>query len=428
MKRIKLSDRIYLNIIESDKFKTDYFDFNIMLPLREETASLAALIPQVLQRGSKKYPTMSDISKRLDYLYSTGFSNRVTKRGETQIIGFTADFLRESLIPAGEHLLDDVFEIIRSIIFEPLCENGGFKQEYVESEKKNRIDVINSLINNKNAYSMTKCHEAMCQGENYAVNEKGKVEIVEKIDGKELYDFYKQLLAKGKIEMFYTGMCDEETITSHVKKLVEGLDSAQAFDIGTKKFERTRNEVLQITEKMEVAQGKLVMAFRSGHTVSEEDYTAYALFNNLFGGSPTSKLFENVREKLSLCYFCRSVPDAHKGILTVISGIEVANRNKACNEILAQLENVRSGMISDEEFASAKNDIINNYRSISDSATDMSMWYLSRLVGGSDKTVEQVIDEIEKVTKEDIVRCAKATELDTIFFLEGTLKDGGDEE
>ncbi len=428
MKRIRLSDGIFLNIIESDKFKTDYFDINFIIPLREETASFAALLPQVLRRGSAKYPRMADISKRFDYLYSTGFSSRITKRGENQIMGFTVDFLRESLIPRGEHLMDDVFETVRSIIFEPLVNNNAFKKEYVDSEKKNLIDAIKSLINNKNAYAMKKCHEAMCKGQNYAVSENGKVDIVEKIDESSLYSFYKTFLAKSRIEMFYTGMCDEETVKSYASSLISDTYRDTPYETKTEKFERCRTQVSEITEEMEVAQGKLVLCFRSGHTFSDKDYTAYALFNTLYGGSPTSKLFENVREKLSLCYFCRSIADAHKGILTVVSGIEVSNRQKATDEILAQLENTRKGDITDEELDNAKRDLINNYRALYDSATDLSTWYLSRLVGSSDKTVEQVIKELEEVTKEDIIACAKDTVLDTVFFLKGTLSDGGEEE
>ena len=428
MNRIRISDGIFLNIIKSDKFKTDYFDINFIIPLREKTASHAALIPQVLRRGSEKYPKMADISRRFDYLYSTGFSSRITKRGENQIIGFTVDFLRETLIPAGEHLMDEVFETIQNIIFKPLVINNSFKEEYVESEKKNLIDAINSLINNKNAYAMKKCHEAMCEGQNYAVSENGKVETVEKIDAASLYSFYKTFLEKSRIEMFYTGMCDEETVKKYAKSLVSDIVRSTPHDIKTEKFVKKRPDVLEITEEMEVAQGKLVMCFRSGHTFTEKDYTAYSLFNNLYGGSPTSKLFENVREKLSLCYFCRSIPDAHKGILTVVSGIEVANKDKASDEILSQLENTRNGDISDQEIDNAKRDLINNYRALYDSASDLSTWYLSRLIGGNESTVEQIIEELEAVTKEDIIRCAKDTVLDTVFFLKGTLKDGGDEE
>lgn len=428
MIRVQLSDGIYLNIIETDKFKTDYFDFNMILPLREETASYAALLPLVLKRGCSKFPNMAEISKRFDYLYATGFSSRVIKRGEVQIIGFTADFLRGSLIPSGENLADEVFETIHEIIFNPITENGGFKEEFVESEKKNLIDTINSLINNKNAYAMKKCHEAMCSGENFAVGENGSVENVAKINGKNLYEFYKKLLSECRIELFYTGKCRTDEIVARAKQLIGGICRGKPVDIFTERFVRKRSGISEITEEMEVAQGKLILGFKSGHCLSDSDYSAYSLFNELYGVSPTSKLFENVREKLSLCYYCRSIPEAHKGILTVASGIETENRDRAVSEILAQLENIKNGIISDEELDSAKKALINSYRELYDDGASLSLWYLSRLIGGSEKTLEEVIKEIDGVTKKEISECAADTELDTIFFLKGTLKDGGGEE
>jgi len=426
MKRIKLSDGIYLNIIESDKFKTDYFDINIILPLREETASYAALLPMVIKRGCEKYPTMAEITKRLDYLYSTGFSTRVMKRGEMQIVGFGVDFLREILLPAGETLFDDVFDTVKNIVFKPLVNGGAFKDEYVQTEKKNLIDAINALINNKNAYAMKKCHQAMCKGENFAVSENGSIENVEKICGKDLYEFYKNLMSSARMEFFYTGKCDEKKLIESVKKLICDIERNYTLKASTQQFVRKRNDVEEIVEEMEVAQGKLIMAFSSGTTISDEDYTSYLVFNNLFGGSPTSKLFENVREKMSLCYYCRSLPESQKGILTVASGIEVENYEKAKNEIVLQLENVKRGIISDEELVNAKKALTNSYRELFDDAPNLSFWYLSRLIGGSEKTVEDVIDEIAKVTKEQIAKCAIGTELDTVFFLKGTLNDGGD--
>ena len=428
MKRTQLGDGVFLNYFSSDKFKTDYLDINIIFPLKAQTATLAALLPQVLKRGSQKYPTMADITKRLDYLYSTGFATNNFKRGEAQILNFGVDFLRDSLVPAGTNLMSEVFDTLRDIIFFPLTENGAFRAEYVESEKKNLIDAINAVINNKNSYAMKKCHEAMCAGSDYAVNAGGDIEAAKTITPAELYDFYCNMLAHSSFEIFYTGMCDEATLAERVKALIKGLPRKEIYPVSTQKFVSERTEVQEITEEMEVAQGKLIMGFSSDHTMCDEDYTAYALFNELYGGSPTSKLFENVREKLSLCYYCRSIPDAHKGILTIASGIEVENKEKACGEILAQLRDTADGKISDEEFVSAKKSLINGYRELFDSGNNLHIWYLARLIAGSTKTVEQVIAEIENVTKQDIARCARSTKLDTVFFLKGTLNSGGEDD
>ncbi len=428
MERIRIQDGIYLNIIKSDKFKTDYLDFNILLPLKKETASHAALLPMVLKRGCEKYPTMAQLNKKLDYLYSTSLSSRVLKRGEVQVVGFLCDFLRESLLPQGEKLMAEVFDIIRSVIFEPKAISSAFDSEFVESEKKNLCDAIDSLINNKNAYAIKKCHEAMCRGENFAVNELGDIESVKSITPGSLYGFYKELLRSARFEIFYTGLCDSETIKGYISDMVSSLERGSLYTLGTKKLVSKKEKPEEITEEMEVAQGKLIMGFCSDHTFYDSNYTAFSLFNELFGGSPTSKLFENVREKLSLCYYCRSIPEAHKGILTVASGIEVDNRDSAVNEILLQLENVKNGIISDEEMDSARKSLINAYRELYDDGTSLPLWYLSRIIAGNTKTIEDVIDELREITKKDIAECAKKVCLNTVYFLKGTLKSGGDEQ
>ena len=428
MKHISVSQGCALTIIQSDKFKTEYFELNFILPLREETASCAALLPSVLKRGCKRYPTMTLLTKRLDYLYSTGFSSRVLKRGENQVIGFTADFLRDSLIPDGKSLANDVFDVFHAVLFEPLLENGAFKAEYVESEKKNQIDGIRSLINNKNAYAMKKCHEAMCRGSFFAVSENGTEENTAAITPEKLYAFYRDLISFARIEMCYVGTADEADILSRAKALVADIERSVKPTVPTEVFSRTRTDLQEMTEEMEVAQGKLILGFSSGHTLKDEDYTAYSLFNEIFGGSPTSKLFDNVREKMSLCYYCRSIPEAHKGILTVASGIENENRDKAVSEILRQLELTKDGVISDEEFSAAKKSLINSYRQLYDDNAGMALWYLSRHIAGNRKSIEDVIEEIDGITKEQVAHCAADTKVDTIFFLKGTLTNGGDEE
>ena len=427
MERIKICDGIHLNIIKSDKFNTDYFDFNILLPLKKETASLAALLPMVLKRGCEKYPTMASLNKKLDYLYSTGISSRVIKRGEVQVIGFLCDFLKESLLPEGEKLIDEVFDTLGSLIFEPALCGSSFNAEYVKSEKKNLCDEINSLINNKNAYAIKKCHEAMCPNDDFAISELGDIASVEKITPESLCEFYFELISHAQFELFYTGLCDRDKIIGLCQKLFSGVKLDKPYQLGTKKFISRNSTPAELCEDMEVSQCKLIMGFSTDRTFYDGKYTAFSLFNELFGGSPTSKLFENVREKLSLCYFCRSIPEAHKGILTVASGIEARNYDLAVKEILLQLENTKNGIISDEELDSAKKSLINGYRELYDDGASLPLWYLSRFIAGNTQSIEEVIEEIPHITKEEITECARKVNLDTVFFLKGTLTDGGDE-
>lgn len=428
MKRIQLSEGIALTVIHSDKFKTEYFDWNFLLPLREETASLASLLPSVLNRGSARYPSMKELTKRRDFLYSTEISSRVIKRGETQILGFTADFLRDDLVPESGGLIEKVFELLRDVVLDPLICDGSFRSDYVESEKKNLIDAIRSLINNKNLYAKTQCLRAMCADSAFAVSEYGSEERVSAIDGKALYDFYRELLQSAPMELFYVGAAREDLVIDAVKGLLNGITRAPKPLPTTVPFVRTRQELREITEEMDVAQGKLCIGFSTDHTVRDDDYTAFMLFNELYGGSPMAKLFENVREKLSLCYYCSSAPEAHKGVLTVSAGIENQNRDKALAEILEQLRLTADRQITEEELSSAKKSLINSYRRLYDDNAGLALWYLSRRIANSTKTPEDIIREIEAVTVDEIAACAADVTADTVFFLKGTQTNGGDEE
>ena len=428
MKRIEISDGIFLNTIPSEKYKTDYLCINAILPLKEETASLAALLVYVLKRGTENYPDMRALNKKLDSLYGTFIEPVVYKRGESQIVAFLCNFLKEEFLPEKMDILQEVIDIVCEILFCPFTENGAFSKEYVDGEKANLCDSINAQINNKNAYAIKRCHEEMCRGQNFAVSELGKIESVGKINEKNLYEFYKELLSRAKFEIFYTGSQDENSVKHKICKKFSVLKNRKIYDFSCEKF-TSRENVNEVTEEMPVNQGKLVLGFSQGYVLPDSNYTKFALFNELFGGSATSKLFLNVREKLSLCYYCRSIPDAHKGILTVASGIEVENKEKAFSEICLQLENIKNGNISDEELEAARKSLINSYRELDDSAVSLSSWYLSRILAGNFESPEEVIENAKKVCRDDIVECAKSVKLDTVYFLKGTeMTKGGEDE
>jgi Predicted Zn-dependent peptidases len=427
MKRIPLYDGIHLNIIPSDKFKTNYFDFNMIVPLRSETASLNALFPSVLKRGSQQYPSISALNQKLDELYSTTLSARVFKRGEAQIVGFTTDFLKNSFLPEKTDLLEEALSVIEDIVYRPLTEKDAFRADYTESEKTNLIDSINAQMNNKNAYAMQKCVSIMCQQEAYGTTELGTVADVNNITPVTLYSHYKEVLEQAQIELFFTGECEEEQLTKQLLKLFAGKKRTKVLPCETQII-KTVDTIKEVTEEMPVNQGKLSLGFRTGFTLKDKNYAYFSLFNELYGGSPTSKLFENVREKLSLCYYCRSIPEAHKGVLIVASGIEVQNRELAQKEILAQLETVKKGDFSEEEIVSAKKSVVNSYRELYDDARALSSWYLSRVIVEDYSSPEDTVSTVLAASATDIKDASQNIILDTVYFLKGTLEGKGEEE
>lgn len=430
MTRVKIVDGIYLNIIKSDKFKTNHLKINFALPLKSELAPYCALLPQVLRRGTENYPTMLQLNRRLEYLYATSLGGAAAKMGENEIIQFSAHFLRNDLIPDGTDLLSLVCECMTEFIFSPALENGCFVAEYVESEKKNLCDRISAEINNKGVYANKRLFEIMCENEPFSVSALGTLESVNNITPKSLYDFYRNEFAKAPIEIFFVGVCDENALCDKLSEMLSPYARAErkySLPVVVEKPEATK----RVCEEMPVNQGKLAMGFRTGACFAKGNTEKFLVFNEIFGGSPTSKLFENVREKLSLCYYCSSRFIFQKGIMNIASGVKVGNEVSAEEEILRQLEEMKNGNFSESDITDAKLSLVNSFAECFDDAEKLISLHLARLLlGDTDFSIEKTISKINAVSRGEIVEMAGTVLLDTVYFLKGTntTDDDGEEE
>ena len=427
----KIAGGITLNIIPTEKFKKEYLSINFLTPLDASTASLNALTVKVLKRGTESYPDMQAISRALDDDYSAELYDKVYRRGETQVFGFSCLTLGGDYAVDGTDILGEALKITGEVMFRPALDNGVFKEEYVESEKKNLIDEIGAKINNKNSWAVSRCREIMCEGERFAVSELGTAEDVAKITAASLYEHYTKVIRSCRIEIFYVGSADEEKITSDVKALMAPLGDVDPAPLSTEVIRKAQHEPRQVTEDVAVKQGKLILGFRTDAVLSDDDYHAFTLFSEVYGGSPSSKLFMNVREKLSLCYYCWAMPDAQKGVMFVSSGIENDNKQIAESEILNQLKNITELDITDDEFDAAKKSLVNGYKEIYDGPGSLESWYMGRMLAGRDDSPLENAERIMSVTKEQVAKKAAAVTLDTVYFMHGTEKadddNGGDE-
>ncbi len=429
MIRTEISKGVHLNYIESHKLKTNYLSVSFVLPLESEFNHLTALVPKVLLRGSVKYPDMTKISERLEYLYASSLSPVYVKRAQSLIVGFAMDFIKDGYINDGTDLLKEATDLLREIIFNPLVSDGKFNDEYVEGEKTDLINAIKSLINNKAAYAKEKCTEIMFKGHPYGSCELGTVEEAKLATSKQVYDRYLKMIKIYPVEISFCGECDFDKLTDIFKNIIPASD-ARREDFPTREFlSESADEITEVTESMPVAQGKLVMGFRmDGINVSSEEDAAFRVFNELYGSSPSSKLFMNVREAMSLCYYCKSIPDMYMSVMFITSGIENENRDKAVDAILMQLENVKNGDFDENEIEDAKRGLINAYKEIDDNPAALCMWYLSRVILNISDTPESTVERIKAVTKEEIVNVSRRVSLDTVFFIKGTGTNGGGEE
>lgn len=415
--RAELQQGVALNTVTTDRFKTAFFTVNLFVPLQKETASAYSLLTDVLMRGTESYPTMQALNQKQDTLYSLGLGAFVQKKGEAQVVTFELTAIDDSFAFDGMEILAEGMKLMQELIFRPYTEQGIFKNEYVEQEKKNLCDDIRGRINNKTAYARTRCVEIMCEGEAYAVDHGGDLEDVNALTPEVLWKAYKSLLASAKIEMFYVGRKGEEEVASLCKSYLQFAPREASFPKTV--LGALPTESRTVTEQMRISQCKMTLGFRTEYALQEGNFPAMALFNEIFGGSPNSRLFMNVREKQSLCYYCSSFPDGLKGLLMVVSGIEQKNKQKTLDAVLEQLEDLKQGHIDPSELENARLSLRNGYREITDSPAAIASWYLGRISTGRYDAPEDAITAMEQVTAEDVVKVANSIRLDTVYFLEG---------
>ena len=413
--RTKLAEGVYLTILPARKFKTSLLSAQFVTPLTKESAAINALLPAVLRRGTARYPDLGSLSAELDRLYGAQIEYTIRKKGENQCIGFVANFLSDEYVPGGERLLEPVAALLGELICDPATRNGRFVPEYVEGERDNLVDAIRGIRNDKRDYASLRMLQELCAGENYGISRLGSEETAAKISAKKLYSAYTDLLSTGHLELFYSGSAAPERV-EHA--LLDAFSTMPRKDIRPLTFctpHIARSEVRTVTEQMDVTQGKLGMGFSCG----SNDFPALLLGNTLFGGSSNSKLFMNVREKLSLCYYASSGYHRQKGLITVSSGVEFSNFQKTYDEILVQLEAVQKGDLEDWELQGARSTLLNAYTSMGDSQGQMENFYISQAAAGHHETPEDLAREVREISDERIFKAMQSVKLDTVYFLTG---------
>lgn len=420
----KLRDGVDLHIISAPKFKTNLLSVYFNIPLKRETVTYAALLPSVLKRGSVDYPTMKDMSRRLDDLYSASVSAGVRMKGDGEVLYFTAEYISDRFI--GENLTSKIAEFLHSFIFSPLTEDGGFNKEYTKSEKINLRNAISGLVNDKKAYAEFKCREAMFGKDGYGMFEAGYAEDLDEITPQSLYKFYCDVLKNAKIDIFISGTLDEASISETERILGSAFEPREANYIGTLIASSDDVSLKNVTEDADVVQSKLCIGMRCGTEPVGDEFYAITLASCIFGGSPFSKLFANVREKLSLAYYAVARYSRFKSVMMISSGIQTENFKAAYDEIMLQFKKMQNGEIDDFEIESAKKYLANAYNSLSDSLYGMEDYYLSQCIMGSTQSIEELLDGVLSVDKKRVCEVMKKVKPDTVYFLKG--KSAGEAE
>lgn len=416
--RKKIGEEVYLNSVRDEKFKSDRITVNFITPLNRKDATVNALVPFVLRKGCKSCPDFTELNRRLAKMYGAILDADVSKKGDCQIIEVLLQMADDKFAINGEKMTEEGAKLLSDIVFDPnLDENGLFPEKDLELEREYLIDTINSDLNDKRTYAVHRAVEAEFEGEPFGISRYGYAEDAEKITGEELAAAWRSLVKTARIEIMFVGTGDPAAVE---KVFAKRLEAVEREPLSVKKASPVPyKEPKSIEEAMDIVQGKLVMGFRMGAPATEREKNAARVLSAIYGGTPFSKLFMNVREKLSLCYYVISNFERGSGVMLVDCGIEFESREAAQAEILRQLDCICRGEITEEELANTKLIMKNGLGSVGDSLGGLDNWYMTCILDDLVLTPEEDAAEIDKITAEEVVAMAKRAKLSTVFFLKG---------
>ena len=404
--------------LNTSKFKTNLVAVFLTTKLTRENVTKNALISTILRRGSKSMPSQEEISKQMEEMYGASFDCGLDKIGDNQVLKFYMETINDDFIPQQkEKMLKTTLEKILEIVFNPYIENGEFKKEYVEQEKNTIKQRIEGKIDNKARYALNRCIEEMYKDEPYGLYKFGYVEDLDAIDGKNLYEYYQELIKNCKIDILVSGILPddiEEIIkeNENIKKLQEREPKYVMPKLTTKNTEKEN----VVTESMDVTQGKLVLGLDIKLENEKQKYDAL-LYNSILGGTANSKMFQNVREKAHLAYVASSSYIRQKSNIFINCGIEISNYEKALEIVKKQIDDMKKGDFTEEDIENAKKGIISTIDLIDDEQDTGITYYFGQELSNNKISPEEYKEIVQKVQKDDIVKIANSVSINTIYFL-----------
>lgn len=418
LKREEIQNGIYFNTISDERFKTNKLVVHFIVPLQEKTAAVNALIPNILRKGCRRFGDFTAFNRYLDGLYGAAVSSDVEKFGDYQVISLSIVGIDDQYTLAGEPVMKELSEILAELVLDPVLENGAFLQREIEIEKKTLIDTILAELNDKRTYAVNTATRLMCKGEPYGLSPYGTADEVKALTPQMTYEAYETLLKTARVEIMFVGCGNAEIPKKIFSESFEKLNR-QGLSLQSLMPHKVGACEETVTERMDVSQSKMVLGFSTGVSATEDTIPAMRVMTAIFGGTPMSKLFLNVREKMSLCYYCAARLDRTKGIIKVDCGVENQNIQKAKEEILHQLEEMKKGLISEEEISNAVMSLVNSYRTIYDAPGAVEGFYLGQVLTGETASPDEEAQKLSMVTKQDVINAAKLVHLDLSYVLTG---------
>ncbi len=415
--KTELLPGVVLRCYPDSRFKQARLSVQFVRKMCREEAAMNALLPALLLQGTEKYPDARAVTIRLDELYGASVGTLARRVGDYQTTGLYMAFLDDRFSLGGEPVLAPMIEMTRELLFAPATENGVFVAEHLENEKRNLIAAIEAQRNDKRLYAATRLTQHMCRADSLGVPRLGTVEDVQAITAESLYAHYKKVLEESPLEIFYVGNADPNQVAELLKSMLADLPRNYKALPPQGDFQDAGGG--ELVETLDVMQGKLCMGFVTPVTLRTSQFAAMQVLNTLFGGGMTSKLFMQVREKLSLCYDIGSSYHGSKGILSVSAGIDCQKAEQVKEEILRQLDAIGKGDFTPEELHAAKQAICTSLQTTHDSTGSIESYYSTTALSGLGMDPETYIRAVEQVSRDKVAELAKTIKLHTVYFLKG---------
>ena len=417
IKTIELFPGVTLRCCRDDRFKQNVLSLQFLRPMCREEASLNALLPAVLLRGCKSCPDMRSITLKLDDLYGASIGALVRRTGDIQSTGLSCGFIDDRFTLEGDTLLAPMMAFLEEILLDPVTADGVFSAEYVASEKQNLIWTLESQRNDKRAYAANQLLKQLCKEDSYGIPRLGEIADVEAITPESLYAHYRKVLEESPVHVFFVGSMDPEAVADALQPMLSRL-AKQPMTLPSQTGLKP-GDYCEREEVLDVAQGKLCMGYVTPITLRDPRYAAVQVCNTIFGAGMTSKLFMQVREKMSLCYEIGSGFHGSKGIMTVSAGIEFEKKDIVLQEVKHQLQQILEGNVSREEMAAAKESLLSMLRSYHDSPGAIEGYYASAAISGIGMDTARFMAAVEAVELSDVIAAAKTLQLQAVYFLKG---------
>lgn len=412
--RRKIADGVYFSSITDKRYKKNLISVAFSTQLSEDTATENVIVPVLLTKCNSKLPTYKAFNNKMSRLYASGIGGTAGRQYDLQTISFGAYYLDDIYALSGEKMTGIMTDILIDCLTSPVTENGVFSEKFVELEKKTVIDNIETAINDKRSYAIERAMKTICKGEPASVCSYGTVEKAKLITSDSAYKAYRRMLETMPCEIICTGCSDFDGVA---EKFAAAFEKIGRHDIEntTIALSPVKTQMEEVTERLTVNQSKLVLGFKS----HSDDDAALVLLQKIFGGTTSSKLFRNVREKMSLCYYCSAARNDLKGIMLVNSGVENENIEKTKEAVIDQLEEIKNGNFTNEDINFAEMAIKNDFKSVADSAGNVSNWYFDCIRKNDIVTPEEKLGRYLGVSKERIIAAAKSMVLDSVYVLTG---------